>query len=54
MGMGLRGTSRMSSNNVSEQSETLSQRKVSDKRNNLKNFVNGELAFKKPGSVISS
>ncbi|CDW87667.1 UNKNOWN [Stylonychia lemnae] len=54
MGMGLRGTSKMSSNNASEQSETLSQRKVSDKRNNLKNIVAGELGFKKPGSVISS
>lgn len=54
MGIGLRGTSKMSSHNASEQSESLSQRKVTDRRNNLKNIVAGELGFKKPGSVISS
>jgi hypothetical protein len=56
MGIGLRGNTRQSSNGTEQNEATASQRKVSDKRNNLKNMVVGELSagFKKPGSVISS
>jgi hypothetical protein len=55
MGIGLRGSSRVSSGGGSEQD--FSQRKVSDKRNNLKNMVAGEIgpsSFKKQNSLLSS